>query len=197
MAATVRAISAVLPARRRLLAPSNSAKKSNAATTLDRLRRGSRRGGVVSIRRSAVVVAGTAADDGLPSLDASSTWRLHFDLFSGKDGGSQTEPDRTVSVTAKFVVDEGYEPPQGVLQIVSDDTGLFADGGLNRWTLEVGSRRIVFFNYCQYTRWVVVFSHEDPPRPRGSQLSSCLCLIFFFLPRQRRRRRRRNPRGEG
>ena len=41
-------------------------------------------------------------------------------------------------MTAKFVVDEGYEPPQGVLQIVSDDAALFVEGGLNRWTLEVG-----------------------------------------------------------
>ena len=152
-ATTTRAISAVLPGRC-LVASSNSKRSKNA--TNDRLRRGSRarRGWVVSTRRAAVVFAGTAADSGLPSLDASSTWRLHFDLFSGKNGGggSQTEPDRTVSVTAKFVVDEGYEPPQGVLKIVSDDTGLFADGGLNRWTLEVGSRWIVLlYSSTSYT----------------------------------------------
>lgn len=96
-------------------------------------------GGGVSTRAAVVVAAGAAADAGLPTLDANSTWRLHLDLFSGRDGGGgspQSQPDRTVSVTAKFVVDEGYEPPQGVLQIVSDESGVFAKGGLNRWTLE-------------------------------------------------------------
>lgn len=77
-----------------------------------------------------------ASANGLPSLDANSSWRLHFDLFSGKQGAGQTEPDRTVSVTAKFVVDEGYEPPQGVVEIVSDEAGAFVAGGLHRWTLE-------------------------------------------------------------
>jgi hypothetical protein len=113
-----------LPAQRRLAA----ARVTTTTTTTPRHRRRS--------TRTAVIVAGAAAEAGLPSLDGSSTWRLHFDLFSGREGGSQTEPDRTVAVTAKFAVDEGYEPPQGVVQIVSDESGVFADGGLNRWKLE-------------------------------------------------------------
>lgn len=122
-------------AQRRLAAPTTTMKPGH-----PKRRPGGRGGGGGGSTRAAVVVAaGAAADAGLPTLDANSTWRLHLDLFSGRDGGGgspESRPDRTVSVTAKFVVDEGYEPPQGALQIVSDESGVFAEGGLNRWTLE-------------------------------------------------------------
>ena len=79
----------------------------------------------------------------LPSLTSESTWRLQFEFFSGKDP-SKTEPDRTVVAKVRFALDEGYEPPQGIVEIVSDDENLFADvlrnaAGTqmnNRWTLE-------------------------------------------------------------
>eukprot|EP00740_Mantoniella_antarctica_P004760 CAMPEP_0181357012 /NCGR_PEP_ID=MMETSP1106-20121128/4725_1 /TAXON_ID=81844 /ORGANISM="Mantoniella antarctica, Strain SL-175" /LENGTH=252 /DNA_ID=CAMNT_0023469829 /DNA_START=100 /DNA_END=858 /DNA_ORIENTATION=+ len=99
-------------------------------------------------RRSGVRVPGVRAGgpsanirpaSGLPSLDAASLWRLRFDLFSGKAEGDRAAgngPDRTVSVTVQFVVDEGYEPPQGALRVITDESGMFSEGGLNRWTLE-------------------------------------------------------------
>ena len=68
----------------------------------------------------------TAATADLPSLTSESTWRLQFEFFSGKDP-SKTEPDRTVVAKVRFVLDEGYEPPQGFVEIVSDDENLFAD----------------------------------------------------------------------
>ena len=49
---------------------------------------------------------------------------------------SATTPDRVVAVDVKFVVDEGYEPPQGVLQIVDDPEGILVADGRHRWTLE-------------------------------------------------------------
>jgi hypothetical protein len=79
----------------------------------------------------------------LPSLTSESTWRLQFEFFSGKDPAA-TEPDRTVVAKVRFALDEGYEPPQGIVEIVEDDDNLFA-GVLtnaagtqmnNRWTLE-------------------------------------------------------------
>ena len=84
--------------------------------------------------RKALATRAAAASDALPSLDASSTWRLRLELFSGV--GASSEPDRVVDARCVFVVDEGYEPPQGVVQIVEDDDGVFVDGGLHRWTLE-------------------------------------------------------------
>lgn len=83
--------------------------------------------------RARAAVSGT--DAGLPSLTDASTWRLRFDLYSGKDP-SATTPDRVVAVDVKFVVDEGYEPPQGVLQIVDDPEGILVADGRHRWTLE-------------------------------------------------------------
>ena len=84
--------------------------------------------------RRALATRAAAASDALPSLDASSTWRLRLELFSCV--GASSEPDRVVDARCVFVVDEGYEPPQGVVQIVEDDDGVFVDGGLHRWTLE-------------------------------------------------------------
>ena len=90
-AAVVRAPSAARPVSQRTR---QSHRIDRPRPTADRRRP---RGGALCVAASA---------NGLPSLDANSSWRLHFDLFSGKQGAGQTEPDRTVSVTAKFVVDE-------------------------------------------------------------------------------------------
>jgi hypothetical protein len=46
-----------------------------------------------------------------------------------------------VTVRAKFVVDEGYEPPQGRVEILDDPDGMFLEGGRHRWTLEEVRRR--------------------------------------------------------
>lgn len=78
----------------------------------------------------------------LPSLTSDSTWRLQFEFFSGKD--DSTTPDRVITSKVKFVLDEGYEPPQGLIEIVEDLEGMFsavettATGVQmnNRWTLE-------------------------------------------------------------
>ena len=60
--------------------------------------------------------------------------------FSGKDPAATT-PDRAVTVRAKFVVDEGYEPPQGRVEVLDDPDGMFLEGGRHRWTLEEVRRR--------------------------------------------------------
>ena len=78
------------------------------------------------------------------SLTSESTWRLQFEFFSGKDPAA-TAPDRTVSAKVKFVLDEGYEPPQGIVEILEDDDDVFAPARTNattgvqmnnRWSLE-------------------------------------------------------------
>ena len=95
-------------------------------------------------RRLGASSRATATTAALPSLTSESTWRLQFDFFSGRDPNA-TEPDRTVSAKVKFALDEGYEPPQGVVEILEDDENVFADvrrdaaTGVqmnNRWTLE-------------------------------------------------------------
>ena len=95
-------------------------------------------------KRGASFTRATATSAALPSLTSESTWRLQFEFFSGKDPAA-TEPDRTVSAKVKFVLDEGYEPPQGVVEILEDDENVFAGvkrnetSGVqmnNRWQLE-------------------------------------------------------------
>ena len=78
-------------------------------------------------------------------MTSESTWRLQFEFFSGKDPAA-TAPDRTVSAKVKFVLDEGYEPPQGIVEILEDDDGVLrrrrgrtrrlACRMNNRWSLE-------------------------------------------------------------
>jgi hypothetical protein len=69
---------------------------------------------------------------------------LQFEFFSGKDPAA-TEPDRVIAAKVKFILDEGYEPPQGCVEIVEDVDNVFqqpernASTGVqinNRWTLE-------------------------------------------------------------
>ena len=90
--------------------------------------------------RARLAASASADAPGLPTLSDASTWRLRFDLFSGKDPAATT-PDRAVTVRAKFVVDEGYEPPQGRVEILDDPDGMFLEGGRHRWTLEEVRRR--------------------------------------------------------
>jgi len=90
--------------------------------------------------RARLAAPASADAPGLPTLSDASTWRLRFDLFSGKDPAATT-PDRAVTVRAKFVVDEGYEPPQGRVEILDDPDGMFLEGGRHRWTLEEVRRR--------------------------------------------------------
>mmetsp|Transcript_1165 Transcript_1165/g.4366 ORF Transcript_1165/g.4366 Transcript_1165/m.4366 type:complete len:229 (-) Transcript_1165:60-746(-) len=71
---------------------------------------------------------------GTPSIDSKSLWRLRLELFSGKDADATT-PDRTITVRARFVVDEGYEPPQGSIEIEDDQELAFVQAGFHRWTL--------------------------------------------------------------
>ena len=93
-----------------------------------------------SHRRSRRLVPSASS---LPSLTSESTWRVQFEFFSGKDASCIT-PDRVVKTMVKFAVDEGYEPPQGIIEIVEDAEGIFAKPETNasgiqtshRWRLE-------------------------------------------------------------
>ncbi len=107
---------------------------------------GSKRNAIASfsVPRGKPARASPAATAVLPSLTSESTWRLQFDFFSGKDPAA-TAPDRTVSAKVKFVLDEGYEPPQGIVEILEDDDDVFAPARTNattgvqmnnRWSLE-------------------------------------------------------------
>ena len=71
---------------------------------------------------------------GTPTIDSKSLWRLRLELFSGKDANASA-PDRTVTVRARFVVDEGYEPPQGSIEIEDDEELAFVQAGFHRWTM--------------------------------------------------------------
>ena len=83
---------------------------------------------------------------GTPTIDSKSLWRLRLELFSGKDANASA-PDRTVTVRARFVVDEGYEPPQGSIEIEDDEELAFVQAGFHRWTMaEV--RRHTALNNC-------------------------------------------------
>lgn len=116
-------------------APIGTARVSSARTGGAMVSRTRRSGAHRSFRvRAASKEDNGKPEAGTPSIDSKSLWRLRLELFSGKDADATT-PDRTITVRARFVVDEGYEPPQGSIEIEDDQELAFVQAGFHRWTL--------------------------------------------------------------
>ena len=117
-------------------APIGTARVASARTGGAMVSRTRRSGATWSFRvpRAASKEDNGKPEAGTPSIDSKSLWRLRLELFSGKDADATT-PDRTITVRAKFVVDEGYEPPQGSIEIEDDQELAFVQAGFHRWTL--------------------------------------------------------------
>lgn len=94
---------------------------------------------------------GMVASDGRTTLDADTSWRLRF-VLNGVPTASGGKVDGLFVTEAKFLEEEGYEPPQGsVVQVLSpeddasaDDESVAdagADAGPKRGRLDISSGR--------------------------------------------------------
>ncbi|CAM9498778.1 unnamed protein product, partial [Laminaria digitata] len=71
---------------------------------------------------------------GLPTLTASTQWRMFLTLKDptlGGDAGEATE----VAVRVRFSEDRNFEPPQGSLEVIEDNPCFGQQAGKARWTL--------------------------------------------------------------
>merc|ERR1719387_3520152 len=62
------------------------------------------------------------------TLTRDTTWRMSLQLVIN---GTQ----ESVVLKVRFVREEGYEPPQGVIEIVEDESGMVDPEAVNRWEL--------------------------------------------------------------
>ena len=71
------------------------------------------------------------------TLDESTLWQLFFSLRWAEPDGEKTLDRGGVDavVLGRFVEEAGYEPPQGVFEVVQDSSGVLAEGATHRWML--------------------------------------------------------------
>lgn len=73
----------------------------------------------------------------IPTLTEATTWkmRLKFNALPIQSENQYENVDRIFSLRAKFLEDEGYEPPQGTLEQVTSDDEFQLKISKGRWTL--------------------------------------------------------------
>ncbi|CAM9122481.1 unnamed protein product [Pylaiella littoralis] len=71
---------------------------------------------------------------GLPTLSRATQWRMFLSLKDPAKGGEAGESTE-VAVRVRFDEEQGFEPPQGSLEIIEDNPYFTQQAGEARWTL--------------------------------------------------------------
>ncbi|KAK3264931.1 hypothetical protein CYMTET_17773 [Cymbomonas tetramitiformis] len=83
-------------------------------------------------------VASSASDEVPATLTEETVWRLVLSLSEPAKTDDEADisgPSINVVMKLKFLEDQGYEPPQGTVEVVEDELGLISEEGFNFWKL--------------------------------------------------------------